>query len=473
VFSAEQARAKILEGMAQAKGYTDIFAEGFLKVTDGIGTGVERVLNSATQHLGVVGQFISSIGADLLRLVSNRLLVQLLDFFMGGALTGTRSGGVSGAGAGGYGGATGATGVGGLGGIVTGIAGGFLTPGFNGGYPNIGTGSSGGGTIGLPYLGQLPVPLLQSAINGKVEIPGAGAGALSLSGIGKQIGALAPFLGFGAGAALGGKSTLGGLLGGIGGALGGLVGAASVGAIGGTLGSAFALSGALGPAALIAAPLLIVGGLLLGKAKQRREDERTADTYWVAYKDTLIDLTRQVRSNSIDGDDALAQAQAARQQAISQINTIQTKSVRESRLKNQIGDVDRMFLEPLKQAVNDQKSRNSLSSKLIPEFAASGIVPGPLGSPQLVLAHGGEIFINRDKQTTQVMSAASDAGVPGVSAMRGSAAQGRGDAPIHVTLVVGKKMQNEMFKNGAKSQEGYTALVDAGKKQARFRDIDF
>jgi hypothetical protein len=303
----------------------------------------------------------------------------------------------------------------------------------------------------LPFLNNSSITSLAQQANSIA----AGGKVGFLSGLKSSFASALPFLGLSAGSSLGGRSTAGQILSGVGGTLGGLVGASILG-IGGSIGKAFALSGALGPAALVAAPLLIAGGILLGRAKQRREDESLADSYWVAYKDRLISLTRDVRANRLDGDDALVEATRARQEAIDQISQIKTKSVRESRLKNQIGDVDRSFLEPLKRAVAEQKGRRSLDNSLVPEFATGGYVGGRIGEARHIIAHAGELVINRNQQTPGLVREAEAAGVPGVKGSSG----GSNQPNIVVQYIIGTKEQSQIVVNGISSDAARKPLAD-------------
>ncbi len=105
--------------------------------------------------------------------------------------------------------------------------------------------------------------------------------------------------------------------------------------------------------------------------------------------------------------------------------------------------------------------------ELVPEFATGGIVPGQFGAPRLVLAHGGELIANARQQTPELLSAASQAGIPGVGGSRGGAGGGQ---PIHVELHVGKKAQSEIWVNGAKSSDGFNVLILQNSKSRKFED---
>lgn len=276
----------------------------------------------------------------------------------------------------------------------------FSTPNFN---PNAGGAASGfPGLLGSIFSGGsgIAIPRSTSGVGipitiggtGTFGIPGIGAaipGIGQQSGLGgilgKLFGGLTPggriglgpaLLGAGLGAGLGGQSILGNILGGIGGsAVGlGLAFGSSVLGAGGTFGAA-ALA-ALGPAALIGAPLLI-GALLLGKAKQRRADESASGDFLQQAIDAINNLKLDVQADRIQGTEArpIFENQILAT-FIAQINTLKTKSVRESRLTNQVRDLRNLFESSVVPAITAQLLRKTNASQLIPEFAFGGMVPG-------------------------------------------------------------------------------------------------
>jgi hypothetical protein len=259
-------------------------------------------------------------------------------------------------------------------------------------------------------------------------------------------------------------SLFGYMFGSVGGLLAGGFGAASAGLLG-----TGAIAGLLSnPITAVASGALLIGSLFMGKAKQRKADEKQADEYWVALRDKIVEMTAQVKSNSLDGDVAWSQYQQYKQEAIDAISGIKTKSVRESRLKNQIPLVDKYYTIHLENAINEQKVRRGLAGKLIPEFATGGIVPGPLGAPRLVLAHGGELIASLGQQTPSLMRAAQESGVPGV---RGDGGYASGGGPINVTVVMGTEQQSELIVNGVKMKKGYDAFVRQVNRALKDGDI--
>lgn len=343
------------------------------------------------------------------------------------------------------------------GGILSGILGRL----FGGGGrtsapPNVGSGTSlahGGITQNIGDIAHsvqrasLPSPetivhsSTRNAGNSQVgSLATAGGSALSASKLsfGQQLAGLAPGLGASLGGLLGGNSVGGQILGSLGGLLGGLVLAASTGAIGGSIGGLFALSGALGPAALIAAPLLLLGAFFLGRAKQRKADERSRDQLFGDAVSQMRQLLQQVQTHNVDGASATSQAGEIYSQWYSQVLQIKTKSVRQSALNNQ-GPVLRNLQAQIAAAAAQQSGELALADRLRPEFATgvflgrddqmrdmkallgrrrNGLLPGVFDARDNIpaLLSQGEMVLNPTQQE-RVRSLAgfdvfSDAGIP-------------------------------------------------------------
>jgi hypothetical protein len=285
-------------------------------------------------------------------------------------------------------------------------------------------------------------------------------------------GAGGPLFGAGIGSMLGGQSVAGNILGSAGGALGTGFITASAGLMGKGAAAAFFSN----PITAIAGAGLLVGSILLGKAKQRRADEKVVDTYWVEYSRVLKELTAGVNTDRITGDDALAQAAEARRNAVDLIGQIKTKSVRESRLKNQIPQIDAHDLANLRAAVEAQKTRlanqsadldarRNLDSRLVPEFATGGVVPGPFGSRVPAVLHAGEVVLNARQQAAVGYEALADAGVPGLAGNSG----GTGYViENNITLVAGTETQDQFYTNGVTSRNTRKATADAFKTILRY-----
>jgi hypothetical protein len=292
------------------------------------------------------------------------------------------------------------------------------------------------------------------ASGGSSLLPG-----FSLSGLGGSLAAAAPLLGLGLGPPLGGQSTAGKILGAIGGGAVGLgvsFGASIFGAGGGLTQAALA---ALGPAALIGAPL-IVGAILLGKASQRKKDEQAAGEFQRQAHDALAQLKAQIDSDQIDGGQARAIFEnQILAQFVQQIGGLQTKSVRESRLTNQVRDIRGIYDAIIPPSIEAQQRRRQhledrrlLDSRLVPEFATGGLMPWD-GWAKL---HRGELIVNPSQQTPELISAAANAGVPGTQAAGSSQPQN-----ISVVIELGTETQDRLFINGARSRNTKKDLKDA------------
>jgi hypothetical protein len=99
VFNADRAKAGILESMAGAKGYTEIFTDGFLQLTGAISDGMGSLFDKVNSKLGAFGHVLTSIETNLLTMVTNRLMMKVLDMLLGtGGGTGQQVAGGSGSG---------------------------------------------------------------------------------------------------------------------------------------------------------------------------------------------------------------------------------------------------------------------------------------------------------------------------------------------------------------------------------------
>jgi hypothetical protein len=184
-----------------------------------------------------------------------------------------------------------------------------------------------------------------------------------------------PLLGLTFGAGAGGSSILGQIAGGAGGALLGIgLSAAPAGLAGASPALAALFSN---PITAIAGAGLLVGAIFLGRASQRRKDEEASGDFLQQAIDGIAQLREAVSTDQITG----AQARAAFNSDIlgtfrAQINTLKTKSVRESRLTNQVRDLQNLFESSVGPEITKQAERNRVGSRLTPEFAGGGMVGG-------------------------------------------------------------------------------------------------
>jgi hypothetical protein len=515
VFHAEQARAAILDHMAGMKGYTDIVADAFISVSDKIGEGFSRLFGKVTDRMGAFGDIINDIATNLFKMVSNRLLMKLVDAILGPSpVTGGGSGG---------GGGIGSVIGGGLLNVFTGGRGGgigtFINPTFPGGISlggaagvgNFGLGNNpagnffnldGGSSITsfdtlsgqsadsrrLTQLTSLSGNVAQSGLSGLLR------GGLSLGSVGSTLAPMLPFLGAGLGSVVGGGRGLSGILGGVGGALLGGAGAVGllsasvpgifaagsaglslpfIGTIGASSGGALGgLSGIAGlltnPITAVAAGALLVGAYFLNRNRQRREEEKVRDQARGDALAQLDEVIKRVRNHQLDPASGLAQAATIRANYMTEMSKLRDKKTRNHALES-VRELDYrigILRGVATNALNDNSRKNITAA-----FATGGVVPGQRGEPQLVLAHGGEIIASLANQTPELVSAAASAGIPGVA---GDSGGGSGqNVSLNVELVVGTDTQNQMFVNGAKSEQGYKATVDTVRtaQSPRRRDL--
>ena len=290
-----------------------------------------------------------------------------------------------------------------------------------------------------------------------------------LSGLGQSFAAAAPLLGLSFGASLGGASVGGQILGAAGGTLAGFAP------------TLLGLGSLLGPIGLAAAPLLLIGGALLGKAKQRRADEEAAGQMLTQAIQAITQLRDAIGADQIDGSQASA---IFENQILGQfragINTLKTKSVRDSRLLNQVNDLRKVYQDNVVPQIAAQEARKAagiakqaqsqqnalIFAKQIPQFATGGTTMGGLA-----ILHPGEKILNLQQQAAIRSMAGSNAferaGVPGVSENRSfdvGGTMGGGGLPIEINLeaqvVIGKGDATRIFIVGGSTTQGRAVTVN-------------
>jgi hypothetical protein len=368
-----------------------------------------------------------------------------------------------------------------LGGAFGGLGGGT----FGGSvFSQAGAAAGGGGGISVPSsvsqsgAGGILGKIFGGGGSGGGTSAGQSAGGgFSLGGLLGGLASAAPLLGAGLGSGIGGKSTLGNIFGAIGGGAVGLgvsFGASVFGAGGGLAAASLA---ALGPIALIGAPLLI-GGLLLGKAKQRRSDEQASGEFLRQALSAIDQLAAGISSGQIDGSQARSifdtQILAEFRQ---QISGLKTKSVVQSRLTNQVRDLEAVYQARIPPLIEEQQARKATQaanalrfSRQIPEFASGGTTLGGLA-----LLHPGEKVLNMQQQAAVRAMAGPGvferAGVPGVQRSRvfdnggtmGGGGQGGPTIVIdnfNMSLLVGKEDQTRIFVGGGSTSQGRQVTVN-------------
>lgn len=520
------------------------FKDKFLGLVD---SGIDKI----TRKFG----FLKDLIGDILKSLTRRIFSQLLGGGGGGGLLGGNgnAGGSAGGGfslGGLFGGLFGGGGNSGGGGLL----GGLFNRGGSSSVPFVGTGGfaggnplgqllGGGGAFNLPLLGGLglstPPSISASGLSSVFGSTNSGGGTGGLSGLrnlfsggagglfqgigfGKSPGsggALAqalPLLGLSFGAQLGGGSGLGAILGGAGGALLGIGATAApaflstgVFASGGALGGFGSAATALfsNPFTIAAGAALLIGGFLFGRARQRRKDEATSGDYLQEAVDAIFEIRDQVKNDQVQ-----LTAEQAKQlfrndvlnPFIAQINTIKTKSVRESRLKNQTKDLENLFTKEVLPAIEEQAKRIKAGTfggrDIKAEFAIGGVVPGISTGRDTVAAWltPGEIVMNARQQRALVsLTGASNifqlAGVPGAGLVPAPTIQpsqqfaqggvvapqfiptGGSSEPVQITVIVNNGMSEEeaaaVVETGVKGSRGRNAIARAFKAERRFGAI--
>ncbi len=504
VFHSEQVRARFEEHVASMKGYTDIVADAFIGASDAIGNAFSKLFGLVTNRLGEFGRIVNDIATSLFKMVSNRLLMKLVDAMLGGGGGGTSIGGLFGGGGSSFslGGVLSGAGNGLSGlfnrGVAGGVAGG--TPGFNpsalmgfgGGASQLqrlsqqlGFGGGSGSGLGSldTYSGQVTNGIVNAGTNAATSAGIStifGNSATSLGGGLALTGAvMAPFMGLSLGGMLGGTSRAGrgmGMLGGL--LLGGagsvaLLGGAGAGifASGGAL-SALGGSGALGflgsgglaglmtnPFTIAAAGALLIGSHFLARNKLRREEETVRNTAILDAKGQIDDLIKQVRNHRTDPMSALSSAAEIRARYMDEMGKLKDKKTRNHALLT-VREID-YKIGQLRAAASGALNDNTRAN-ITAAFATGGVVPGQPGEPRLVLAHGGEVIASLAHQTPGFMAAARESGIPGVRGGEGGGGYGR-NVNLNVELHVGTDTRDKLVVDGMKSEKGYNVNLKQTK----------
>lgn len=428
------------------------FAQGFNSEVESFGDAFARFGQNVSRAFGTfTGLFdnlkrsIRQFFSDLIGSGIQQTLGMIFSALSGGRGGGGGMGGRAGGGGGGTGGFLGNL----LGGLLGGRGGGgggrFTTPPFAGGsIPGV-TGVMVGSLPVMPNIGGLGLPGGFPGLGGGIGAPGgfqtpgiaggtiggaAGSAGLAaaLKGFGfglkpgsaaGPLAAIAPLLGAGMGMQLGGQSRSGQILG----AIGGLAFGAGVTAAPAFLGGTFLAPLFSNPITAVVGAALLIGSLLLGRSQQRRRDEEQSGVWLQAAIDQIMALKDLARKGQVD----VTQARSIFDSQIinpfiANINTLKTKSVRESRLTNQVRDLRNLFESQVIPAVVSGQRRNVVASKLIPEFAAGGLVVGSDRGFDSVLARvrPGEMVLTREQQQSIQRAAGynvfAHAGVPNVAA---------------------------------------------------------
>jgi len=311
------------------------------------------------------------------------------------------------------------------------------------------------------------------------------------SNIGQSIASAAPFLGLSLGGSLGGQSVLGQIAGSAGGFLtGGLLAAKLTTGIFSKAATAFFTN----PITAIAGVGLLVGSVLLGRAAQRRKDEEASGQFLTQALQGIEELAAGVASGQIPG----SQARLIFENQIlgtfrQQISGLKTKSVVESRLTNQVADLRRVFEARIPPLIAEQERKAAdaarfaaIDSRLVPQFAGGGTVPGIDRGRDSVLAmlRPGEKVLTLAQQSSVIAQSNPGvfdrAGVPR-TAMRVGPAQafqfggtaqpssfasssGSGSITLFVQLGMTESDTQEVVARGLDSRTGEEIVVNAVQK---------
>ncbi|MBL8167625.1 MAG: phage tail tape measure protein [Acidobacteria bacterium] len=486
---------------------------------------VSRGIDKLTSKLGIFG----GIAKDILGAFTQNVFEALRTRLFGGQTRGaggqfgTRSGGLLGLlFGGGNGGGGGGFSFGG-----GGNGGGFRTPGFNpgaGGGFNLGNiagafglGSGVGVAPSISNIGGLPVinnivPTTANGIQTAIGIGGSGRQSFFgqlFSGFGDLfkgfgfglkkgspvggLAAAAPLLGLSLGSSLG-TDTLTKILGGAGGALLGIGLTAAPAALAGSAGLLGAFAGLFSnpiTAAIGAAVLPIA--FLLGRARQRKRDEKTSGDFLQQAVDAIFEVRDSVKNDSLQ-----LNVEQARQlfdseilaTFVAQINTIKSKSVRESRLKNQTRDLRNLFEKEVIPVVEEQLKRLKEGTfggrEIKAEFALGGVVPGiDRGFDEvLALMRPREMVLTLEQQAKIAALAGPNvfqiAGVPGAGAHPTPTANpvqafatGGIAAPFITPLPTGGEsvVQVNVFIHNGMSEDEAVAVVEKATRNSQGRGL--
>jgi hypothetical protein len=247
------------------------------------------------------------------------------------------------------------------------------------------------------------------------------------SGIGASIAGMLPGIGGSLGGMLGGQSPLGSMMGQVGGlALGGVGMAALMGqtAVAGMFGGgAFggAVAGLLtNPITAVVGGALLIGAVLLGRNKRRREEEKVRDKALGDAKTQMAAILKNVQRNRLDGAAGIAQAEEIRSQYMASMSQLKDSKTRNHALAT-VRELDALISQ-IKGAAAAQERRREFNDSLVPEFAGGGIVQST-GAGMVVpgvdmgydtvpaMLRPGEVVLNKQQQ-------AALGGAPAMAAAR-------------------------------------------------------
>lgn len=431
-----QVRARVLEHLSSQKSATESYADTITTAYDSITGAITRGVSQLTGGVRILDSLLASI---LNRIVS-RVFQRFLDAFFPDSGSSRGGGGGSFSFIGGQGGGGGASLTSSLARVISG--GGSNGSPFSGNLFSL-LNSSGGSPFsgnlfsllegsGAGVAGAPPVPgsmmsgtsnlfaglspelrrnLSLMALDDPGLLSGGAGGLSSIFGAGGfggfargPLAQMLPLLGVGLGAGLGGQSTGGRILGGVGGALGGLLGMGLLqggglaGILGGQVGNLMGflgLGGALGAATLgVGAAVALIGAVILGRNKQRREDEKKRDSYSNELGTAVWQMITDIKAGA-DASSTLAQLPALEQRYLQQANAIKDSKTRRHALlwfnnPPETGDYQ-AAKKILMQVANESLEAKARAQNQVPEYA-EGLDAGLVGM-HLIKVKPGERFL--------------------------------------------------------------------------------
>lgn len=205
---------------------------------------------------------------------------------------------------------------------------------------------------------------------------------------------------------------------------------------------------------------------ILGRNKQRRADERSRDASMVGSLNELNTILKAVELYPAEGgipvNEALTRARQVRQSYLDASQALKDKKTRSHAVK----DVYRldMIISKIEAAGVGQKSRLELIENRKPEFAKGGVIPGRPGSPQHVIAHGGEVVVNWNQLSGVGAAVMALAGVPGLGALPSvptiAPASGGGGGDIIVSELRVSLDARGIFVAGGRTRDGRRLIVE-------------
>jgi hypothetical protein len=391
VYHSTQANAQVAEFLARTESVTDIVADAKTGLIQTTFDYLDRGLSAANRHLGRMGDLLTQIEGDFIKLAATKFFQWLFGI--------------------------GSQGSGSQGGILSGIFGGGPggTPTFAGGS---GVGSQGSGSIsqqlfnlvrgggrspqnssGLSFLNTLSpltqepiaVPTALSGVTPFLPLRGGGTavdtnlltamgGGAGKTGLGASLLQFAPFLGLGIGAAAGSRFGIGGQIGGgaigLGAALGisNLFGSTALSTVAATLGiSMTAVTAGLFGIGAVA----LVASILISRNKQRRKNEtdRAAlnnDTY-----SQVIQVLRDATAGKYDSAGAaIAAFDQIKSSYFQRIANYDSKTKRiATAVWNDTKNGFEYYRPLISEAATKAAANRELAKNMIPEFALGGTVP--------------------------------------------------------------------------------------------------